>query len=139
MTAGAAAAQGGVVSRDRRAGGAGDRRRRRRIWALLAVVTVLAFLFLAVFPTRTYLEQRSATRRAEEQRRVLEEENKLLQERVALLGTDAEIERLAREEYNLVRPGEEAYAVLPPPPPPLDLPDGWPFDRLEDALRTRAP
>jgi cell division protein FtsB len=139
VTANAAAAQSGVVSGNRRAGGAGDRRRRRRVWVLLGVISVLAFLFLAVFPTRTYLEQRSATQRAEERRRVLQEQNELLQERVALLGTDEEIERLAREDYNLVRPGEEAYAVLPPPPPPLDLPDGWPFDRLEHRLRTQTP
>ena len=28
---------------------------------------------------------------------------------------ETEAERLAREQYNLVKPGEQAYAVLPPP------------------------
>ena len=37
------------------------------------------------------------------------------------LSTDAEIERLARQWYNLVFPGEEAYAVLPPPAAGLEL------------------
>ena len=32
--------------------------------------------------------------------------------------TDAEVERIAREQYNLVRPGEEAYAILPGPADP---------------------
>ena len=39
-------------------------------------------------------------------------------------------ERLAREQYNLVRPGEEAYSVLPAPLPALELPDVWPFGPL---------
>ena len=43
------------------------------------------------------------------------------------LKTDEEVERLAREQYNLVRPGEESYAILPPPPPKVELPQWWPF------------
>jgi cell division protein FtsB len=35
-----------------------------------------------------------------------------------VLHTDAAIERLAREQYNLVKPGEEAYAILPARPAP---------------------
>ena len=37
---------------------------------------------------------------------------------------------IAREEYNLVRPGEEAYSVLPAPLPALELPQVWPFGPL---------
>ena len=62
---------------------------------------------------------------------MLQRENELLEQRITVLKTDAEVERIAREQYNLVRPGEEAYAVLPAPAPPVDLPDGWPFDQLE--------
>jgi cell division protein FtsL len=105
--------------------------RSRRLWALLASIVVVAVLFLFVFPTRTYLRQRQALAGAEERLDVLQRENARLEERVATLRTDAEIERIAREQYNLVRPGEEAFAVLPPPAPPVDLPQGWPFDQLE--------
>jgi cell division protein FtsB len=104
---------------------------RRRIWIVLASIVFAAALFLFVFPTRTYLAQRESLAGAEERLDVLERENELLEQRIAVLGQDAEIERIAREQYNLVRPGEEAYAVLPPPEPPVDLPDGWPFDHLE--------
>ena len=110
-------------------------RRVRRIWPLLLGVTLVGILFLGVFPTRTYLSQRSSLQRAEEQERVLAEQNRLLEKRIALLRTEGEIERLARERHNLVRPGEEAYALLPPPPPPIDLPDGWPFDTLQHTLQ----
>ena len=37
--------------------------------------------------------------------------------RIETLTTPEEIERLAREQYNLVHPGEEAYSVLPAPAP----------------------
>ena len=85
---------------------------------------VLAF---AVFPTSTYLEQRSDTSEAEERLAVLRDQNEAYEARIERLQTAEEIERLAREEYNLVREGEEAYAVLPAPLPELDLPTLWPF------------
>ena len=104
---------------------------KRRLWLLLASVVLVAALFLFVFPTRTYLAQRDSLAGAEERLDVLQRENELLEQRISTLRTDAEIERIAREQYNLVRPGEEAFAVLPPPKPPVDLPEGWPFDQLE--------
>jgi cell division protein FtsB len=107
---------------------------KRRLWALLASVVLVAALFLFVFPTRTYLAQRQSLAGAEERLDVLQRENELLEQRISTLRTDAEIERLAREQYNLVLPGETAFAVLPAPAPPVDLPDGWPFDQLEPVV-----
>ena len=58
---------------------------------------------------------------------VLKTQNDKLAQQAQQLNTDSEIERLAREQYNLVRPGEQAYAILPAPPPPIQLPPVWPF------------
>jgi cell division protein FtsB len=96
------------------------------VYAATAVLVVLILVF-GVFPTRTWLQQRAAHERATEQLDVLAAENAKLEARIEALSTDAEIERLARQWYNLVRPGEEAYAVLPPPPAPVELPSVWPF------------
>ena len=90
-------------------------RLRRAAWPVLLSVVLVGVLFAGVFPTRTYLAQRAAISRAEEQIDVLGEQNAELEARARELRDDTEIERLARERYNLVRPGEEAYAVLPPP------------------------
>lgn len=49
-------------------------------------------------------------------RRVLLVQNERMQDRVAYLETDDGIEEVAREKLGLVRPGELAYAVVPPPP-----------------------
>jgi hypothetical protein len=83
-------------------------------------VVAVGILFLFVFPTRTYFGQRQGLHTAQERVRVLSDQNKQLASRVQKLNTDAEIERIAREQYDLVRPGEEAYAILPAPqaPPP---------------------
>ena len=90
---------------------------RRRLWVVLITLAFVGVLFLAVFPSRTFLAQRASLSRAENQLAVLGEQNRLLEQRARLLRDDDEIERLAREEYHLVRPGEEAYVVLPSPEP----------------------
>jgi hypothetical protein len=90
-------------------------------------VAVLGALAIGLFPTQTFLDQRADTAEAEERLAVLRAQNESFEERLDRLGTDEEIERLAREQYSLAYPGEEAYAVLPAPLPPLSLPDLWPF------------
>ena len=92
-----------------------------------AVLGVLAF---GVFPTQTFLDQRAATSEAEQRLEVLVDQNAAYEERIERLTTAEEVERLAREQHNLVFPGEEAYAVLPAPIPPLELPEIWPFGPL---------
>jgi cell division protein FtsB len=104
----------------------------RALVMALVVVIGLVVLVFGVFPTRTWLDQRSSTRRANERLGVLEEQNSALDARIAALSTDTEIERLARQWYDLVRPGEEAYAVLPSPRAAVELPSIWPFGSLVD-------
>ena len=101
----------------------------RLVWVVVGSVVLLAVLLIGVFPTRSYFEQREEIAREAKRLAVLDAENARLAARVEELQTDAEVERLAREQYNLVRPGEEAYAILPGPadarpdaPPAADLP-----------------
>ena len=79
----------------------------------LAVIIFAVFVF-GVFPTGRYVEQRQELDRATTELRLLEAENEALLERVQRLESDEEIERVARSEYDLVRPDEEVYADLPP-------------------------
>ncbi len=94
----------------------------RLVWPVLATVFLLGVLLLAVFPTRLYLNQRS---QAEEKRQELEEieaRNAELEEEIGRLEDPAYVELLAREQFGLVFPGEEAYAVVPPPEEPEEAP-----------------
>ena len=108
----------------------------RRAARLLGVAggsaAVVGALAIGLFPTSTFLDQRASTAEAQERLAVLRAQNEAFEARIERLESDAEIERLAREQYNLVYPGEEAYAVLPAPLPPLDLPEVWPFGPLLD-------
>ena len=103
------------------------RRAGRLLGIAAGVLVALAVLALGVFPTRIFLDQRAATAEASERLEVLRAQNAAYEERIAALQDPEEIERLAREQFNLVKPGEEAYAVLPAPLPPLELPEVWPF------------
>jgi cell division protein FtsL len=84
--------------------------------ALASLVTV-ASLFLFVFPSQALLAQRGDITQAEREVALLREQNAKLAEESARLQTPEEIERLARQQFNMVRPGEEAFAVIPAPAP----------------------
>ena len=108
--------------------------RRRVLVPLLGSMVAVGGLLVGVFPTRAILEQRSALADAQARLAVVDGRNEDLEARVEALGTEAEIERIAREQYNLVFPGEEAYGLLPAPPSPPTVPDAWPCEGLPDAL-----
>ena len=95
----------------------------------LVGVTV-GVLVLGVFPTRTWLDQRSAVHAAETRLAELEAANADSQAKVDALHTDAAIEQIARQEYGLAKLGEELYHVLPPPRDPAPVPNAWPFDGI---------
>ena len=114
--------------------------RRRRILLAIwttAVVVVAGLLLLLVLPTRAWLSQRSAIASAERRLAVLQEENAKLSARVAALQTPEEVERVAREQYNLANPGEKVLSVLPAPAL-TNLPSGWPFPLVNEIVTARS-
>ena len=90
---------------------------RRLVWPLAVAVTLGGMMFVFFLPARALLQQRADLRDTETRLRVLSAQNQQLTAEVANLHTDAEIQRLARQQYGLVFPGEEAYAILPAPQP----------------------
>jgi cell division protein FtsB len=80
-----------------------------------ASVVLVGLLFAFVYPTRTFLDQRAETNKARSQLQVLQSENARLARESKRLSTDSEIERLAREKYGLVKPGERPFVILPAP------------------------
>ena len=66
------------------------------IACVLILLTVVAIMFIYVYPIRAYYAETS---------KLKTEQHKLH------LSKDSEIEKLAREEYHLIKPGEDAYIV----------------------------
>lgn len=60
--------------------------------------------------------------------------NEQMRERVAYLETNEGVEEVAREKLGLVRPGELAYAVVPPPPDSFTVVDEADAPVLDSAL-----
>lgn len=89
--------------------------RRRALWGVMAGVVVAVGLFLFGYPTRTYLEQRAQLTQEQAKLDQLTAQNQTLSGQAARLQNTAEIERIARQDYGLVQPGQEAYAILPSP------------------------
>lgn len=85
---------------------------------VVASVIFIGILFGAVYPTRTYLTQQRELRAATHKLEVFKEQNGRLEAEAKRLESDEEIERIARARFNLVKPGEEAYAIVPVPPKP---------------------
>ncbi|MEZ5342143.1 MAG: septum formation initiator family protein [Acidimicrobiales bacterium] len=84
------------------------------LW-LGGVLVVVIIGGLAVLPARTWMSQRTATAQAESQLHQVNGRIAELEAQLTLLQTDAEVERMARENFDLVKPGEESYRILPAP------------------------
>ena len=85
---------------------------------VVASVIFIGILFGAVYPTRTYLSQQRELKAAHHKLELFREQNGRLEAEAKRLESDEEIERIARARFNLVKPGEEAYAIVPVPAKP---------------------
>ncbi len=82
--------------------------------ALLIVVFVIAgFVATGVLPVREYVERGANVEVAQIELDRLTAENAALSDDIEALYTEQEVERLAREQYGFVRPGEIGYVVIP--------------------------
>jgi cell division protein FtsB len=92
--------------------------------SVLGALAVVGFLFAFVYPTSTYLRQRSELNNATERLQRLNAETRRLERQSDNLRGDAEVERLAREQYGLVRPGETPFVLVPVTPTTATPTDG---------------
>jgi cell division protein FtsB len=105
------------VAREERSGDGGLR---RKAATLASVIALVALIVGALFGDRGVLHLIEQRHRAEALARdlgLLEAENARLAQEIAALRSDPRaIERLAREELGLVRPGETVFLVRDPGP-----------------------
>jgi len=106
------------------------------------LVFFLAVMLVGLVPFKQILNQREAVTNAEDRLVALSAANERMEAEIAALETPVEIERRAREDFGLVRPGEVAYIVVPVEPVADDEPESrepagsW-FDALVDFFTGR--
>jgi cell division protein FtsB len=92
------------------------RRRRALLAATVGGLMLVGLLFAFGYPTRTFLQQRSEIHATERHLANLQRATARLDRQSRQLQSDAAVERIAREQYGLVRPGETPYVLVPAPP-----------------------
>jgi len=96
-------------------------------WWLILGLFVVAVVAVGVTPMRQIGDQNQQVEAARLELEELTAANEALADRAAHLQTDAGVERLAREQFGLVRPGDRLYSVstegLTPPTPVLLEPE----------------
>ena len=83
--------------------------------AFLGAIVVSAVVLFAWFPAGSLLSQRSDLSRTQAELGTLHQQDSALAQESKDLSDAGEIGRIAREQYQLVSPGQQAYEVLPPP------------------------
>jgi cell division protein FtsB len=93
----------------------------------LLLLVMFALAAAAVYPLRQYVSQADRIQRLQDKQRALEAENQRLEQQRARLKDPAYVQQLAKRDFQLVEPGEEAWLVTgtppttraaPAPPPP---------------------
>ena len=107
---------------------------RRYLFWLFILAVVVVILIWAIQPIRLWLDQREELSTKQQELTDIQSSNSALEQRAEELQTPEQIELFARQNFGLIREGEEAYAVLPAAPGPLRIPSSWPFTELADAL-----
>jgi cell division protein FtsB len=102
----------------------------------LVLLVLGGAMYLFVFPARTYLAQKQGIAAEARTVAVLRAEDAKLTSESSALQDNATIEQIARQEYGLVKPGQQAFMVLPAPSrpqttaPPPAKPAAW-YSSLE--------
>jgi cell division protein FtsB len=77
------------------------------------VMTLVALLLMAVPPARQFYREQTQLQAAEQKLATLKQDNARLEGQMARLKDPAYLEKLARQELGVVRPGEIGFVVVP--------------------------
>ena len=80
------------------------------------LLVMFALAATAVYPLRQYVSQRDRIERLQAKQQALEAENARLETERKRLQDPAYTQQLARRDYHVVAPGEEAWVVTGTPP-----------------------
>ena len=112
----------------------------------LLLVIGLAVAVTNVFPFRQIIAQNRQVEEARAELAALQDENDRLLPETEALKTPSEIERIARQDFGYVRPGDTSYVIVEPvvrpnvgpqEAPPPEIESGGVWDAIWDYLTGR--
>jgi cell division protein FtsL len=126
-----------------------DTKRSRKLLTQRGVILVVllgALLFSSVYPMRRYFAVRAQIASLRKQEHVLDAHATQLAQQKARLKTDDEVEKIARQDLGMVRPGEVPFVIAnpslpaaqqltPQAAPPVARDDPSAFSRLWSFLK----
>lgn len=101
---------------------------------LCAALLICGALFVISQPYRLWHQQKAEAASAQTKLDGIRAERSRIKDQLEVLGTDAEVERQARQYLNMVDPNQQPVTVLPAPIEPIGLPETWPFTDVEREL-----
>ena len=102
---------------------------RRLAYISIVAISLFSLMLLGVIPVQEWFEVRDTKDELLVELAKVEELNESYRVSIDALKTDEEIERIERSEYNLVKPHEEAYYVVPVSSEDIKIPGIWPFHK----------
>ncbi len=97
-------------------------RSRFQTMAPVLLLVVLAVVFTNIFPFRQMMANEQTIDLARGRLLALQAENSRLENEVEALGTEQELERMARQDLGYVMPGETSYVITTPEFPDAPAP-----------------
>jgi hypothetical protein len=106
------------------------------LWTLGSIALVGSIASLLIVPSRAWMNQRREYAALQKKLEAVDAANAALEAKIDALQRPEEIERIARDRYNLVKAGDQVLAILPDPTPEA-LPAVWPFTTITDIITIR--
>jgi cell division protein FtsB len=104
----------------------------------LLLLVMFALAATAVYPLRQYVSQADRIQRLQDKQRALQAENQRLEQQRARLKDPAYVQQLAKRDFQLVEPGEQAWLVTGTPPTTRPAPAPAPLPEPEPPWYKRA-
>jgi len=109
----------------------------RTIWLLAVTAVLIGLLFVAVFPTRAFLDQRAEIDQTADDIELARARIETLEARIDDFNDRVAVARIARERFSLVFEGEELFRLSARPSEAVDLPPAWMWPGFERIVRDR--
>jgi cell division protein FtsB len=107
----------------------------KTMWMFVLAAVLLIALFIGVFPTRAFLDQRDAISAAEADLVATRSQIESLEARIDDFNDRVAVARIARERFSLVFPDEELFRLTTRPSDAVQLPDGWMWPAFERLVK----